>query len=97
AETSHLPHLAAAVLAATLSPDNSPLAASGFRDTTRIASGDPELWTAIFLGNREQLLASLTKYDKLLAEFRQAIEHNAAKRLKELLSAAKANREGNGT
>lgn len=97
AETSHLPHLAAAALAATLSLDNRPLAASGFRDTTRIASGDPDLWTAIFLGNRDQLLTSLTKYDKLLAEFRRAIEHNDAKRLKELLSAAKASREGNET
>src|SRR5262249_12901378 len=46
AETSHLPHLAAAALAAALTLENRPLAASGFRDTTRVASGDPELWTA---------------------------------------------------
>jgi prephenate dehydrogenase len=92
-----LPHLAAAAVAATLSPENRPLAASGFRDTTRIASGDPELWTAIFLGNRERMLASLTKFDQLLAEFRQAIEHNDAQRLKELLAVAKLSREGNET
>ena len=97
AETSHLPHLAAAALAATLSPDNGALAASGFRDTTRIASGDPDLWTAIFLGNRLQVLTSLTKFDHLLAEFRQALEHNDARRLKELLVAAKTSRERNGT
>lgn len=97
AETSHLPHLAAAALAAALSPDNSPLTASGFRDTTRIASGDPDLWTAIFLGNRQQVLASLTKFDQLLAEFRQALEHNDAQRIKNLLVAAKVNRERNGT
>jgi len=96
AETSHLPHLTAAALAATLSSENRPLAASGFRDTTRIASGDPDLWTAIFLGNRDSVLASLTKYDGLLAEFRRAIEHGDARRLQELLAAAKANREGNG-
>ena len=93
AETSHLPHLTAAALAATLSSQNRSLAASGFRDTTRIASGDPDLWTAIFLGNRDQVLASLQKYDRSLAEFRQALEHGDAKRLMELLAAAKANRE----
>jgi prephenate dehydrogenase len=97
AETSHLPHLAAAALAATLSPENSALAASGFRDTTRIASGDPDLWTAIFFGNRPQVLVSLTKYNQLLAEFREALEQNDAKRLKELLLTAKMNRERNGT
>ena len=96
AETSHLPHLAASALAGTLSPGNSSLAASGFRDTTRIASGDPDLWTAIFLANRRQILASLTKFDQLLAEFRQALEHNDAEGLKRLLVAAKANRERNG-
>ena len=96
AETSHLPHLAAAALAATLSPENSTLTASGFRDTTRIASGDPDLWTAIFLANRRDVLASLMKFDQLLAEFRQALEHNDADELKRLLAAAKMNRERNG-
>ena len=97
AETSHLPHLAAAALAAVLSPENSGLAASGFRDTTRIASGDPDLWTAIFLGNRTQVLASLTKYDQLLAEFRQAIERNDAPALQKLLVDAKISRDRNVT
>src|SRR5262249_31406835 len=45
--TSHLPHLLAAALCQTLRfPE---LAATGFRDTTRIASGDPEIWTGIFM------------------------------------------------
>jgi len=95
AETSHLPHLVAAALAAALSPDNSALAASGFRDTTRIASGDPDLWTAIFLGNGRQILASLTKFDQLLSEFRQALELDDAQALKKLLVAAKMSRERN--
>jgi prephenate dehydrogenase len=93
AETSHLPHLAAAALAGTLSQENRRLAASGFRDTTRIASGDSDLWSAIFLGNREQMLASLSRYDASLAQFRRAIEQNDASALKELLKAAKINRE----
>ena len=51
--TSHLPHLVASALAGILPPELHDLTATGFRDTTRIAAGDPELWTAIFLQNRE--------------------------------------------
>jgi prephenate dehydrogenase len=93
AETSHLPHLVAAALAGTLSAENKGLVASGFRDTTRIASGDSELWSAILLGNRDEVLASLSRYDVSLARFRQALEQNDATALKELLKAAKINRE----
>ena len=57
AETSHLPHLIASALAATLDENNAHLAATGFADATRIAAGDPELWTAIFLQNAESVSA----------------------------------------
>ncbi len=93
AETSHLPHLAAAALAGTLSAENTALAASGFRDTTRIASGDSELWSAILLGNRDEVLASLSRYDTSLTRFRRALEQNDSAALKELLKAAKSKRE----
>src|SRR6202035_2726975 len=52
AVTSHLPHLVAAALAGLLPPELQELSASGFRDTTRIAAGDPSLWTAIFAQNQ---------------------------------------------
>jgi prephenate dehydrogenase len=93
AETSHLPHLVAAALAATLSAENKALAASGFRDTTRIASGDSELWSAILLGNRDEVLASLSRFDASLTRFRRALEQNDSAALKELLKAAKMSRE----
>ena len=86
-----------AALAATLTRQNQALAANGFRDTTRIASGDPELWTAIFLGNREQILASLAKYERAIGEFRQALEQNDAAGLKNLLKVAKMSRDAIGT
>src|SRR5262245_57761489 len=52
ATTSHLPHLVASVLAGVLPLDWRGLTATGFRDTTRIASGDAQLWQAIFLSNQ---------------------------------------------
>ena len=93
AETSHLPHLVAAAMAGTLSPQNRDLAASGFRDTTRIASGDPELWAAILFGNRKQVLDSMSRYDRSLSDFRRALEDGDLVALKQLLQAAKTNRE----
>jgi prephenate dehydrogenase len=91
-----LPHLAAAALAATLSGENRPLAATGFRDTTRIAAGDADLWTAIFLGNRESVLASMSKFEGELAQFRRALEQNDAVGLKKLLETAKISRDAIG-
>jgi prephenate dehydrogenase len=93
AETSHLPHLAAAALAAVLAPENAPLAATGFRDTTRIAGGDPDLWTAILLGNADAVLAKLQTYENSLAAFRIALADRNEQRLKELLTEARLRRE----
>ena len=57
--TSHLPHLVAAALAGILPPELHELTATGFRDTTRVAAGDPALWTAIFAQNRAAVLEAL--------------------------------------
>src|SRR5262249_47568639 len=50
--TSPLPHLAAAALAGALPHEWRRLTGTGFRDATRLASGSPEVWTAIFRSNR---------------------------------------------
>jgi prephenate dehydrogenase len=53
AAVSHIPHLIAAALVNHAVKDGDlELAAGGFRDTTRVASGSPELWTEILLANR---------------------------------------------
>lgn len=93
AETSHLPHVIAAALAATLSFENRPFAATGFRDTTRIASGDPELWAAILLANADEVLRSLQKHEQITERFRNALEAGDADSLKTLLTSAKSNRD----
>jgi prephenate dehydrogenase len=61
AATSHLPHLLAYTLVYTLArlDDRAEIfryAAGGFRDFTRIASSDPQMWHDICVANREQLL-----------------------------------------
>lgn len=71
---SHLPQLVSSLLAAQLASaprEFLSLAGSGLRDTTRIASSDPRLWTAIIAGNAPQVrevLADLrADLDQLLA------------------------------
>ncbi|MFO0947466.1 MAG: prephenate dehydrogenase/arogenate dehydrogenase family protein [Planctomycetota bacterium] len=97
ARTSHLPHLIASALASLLGDDEKPLAGSGFRDTTRIAAGSPELWTAIFEQNRPALLKSLDEYTRRLEKFRAALESNDSATLKELLSDGKSKRDALGS
>src|SRR5262249_10509376 len=59
AMTSHLPHLTAAALAGILPSALHELTATGFRDTTRVAAGDPVLWTGIFLQNRAAMFDAI--------------------------------------
>ena len=93
AYASHLPHLAAAGLAIVLPDAYREVAASGFRDTTRIAASDPDLWTAIFLENTGPLVAALHDFEQTLSEFRVAMERKDARRLRELWSRSKQNYE----
>lgn len=72
ASISHLPHLIASTLVNTVASmeEDHPLAlvlaAGGFRDTTRIASGDPSLWKDICFSNREQLLKMIQLFKEQL-------------------------------
>lgn len=85
ARISHLPHVVAAALATTAASGSEPppevlrlLAAGGFRDTTRIAGGSPEMWRDICVTNREALLEVLREFEAELAVFRAALEADSA-------------------
>jgi cyclohexadieny/prephenate dehydrogenase len=91
--TSHLPHAAAAALASLLDPPESEFAASGFRDTTRVAGGDPDLWSAIFSANREPVAQQLDRLIAKLTDLRNAIAADDRSRVSTLLSEAKQRRD----
>jgi prephenate dehydrogenase len=72
AAVSHLPHLLAfayfsSVVNQPAGKDYLSLAGPGFRDFTRIAASNPEIWRDILIANREEVL-------KQSARFRQALE-----------------------
>lgn len=93
AETSHLPHVVATTLAAALSDSNRSLTSTGFADSTRIAAGDPDLWTAILLANADAVVQSIDVYAGGLGKFRAAIANRDADVLKNLLEVAKRKRD----
>ena len=96
--SSHLPH----VLAATLTnlvlnpsrPNNqAALCANGFRDTTRIASGSPEMWRDIALANRKNLDRSLEAFIADLQKFRRLLKKADAKAITKFFETAKQRRD----
>jgi prephenate dehydrogenase len=76
--SSHLPHVLAAALAGYVlrpahSKQQAALCANGFRDTTRIASGSPEMWRDIALANRKNLGRSLKDFIAEAGKFQRAL------------------------
>jgi prephenate dehydrogenase len=96
--SSHLPHVLAAQLAAfvldpELGTEQSKLCANGFRDSTRIASGSPEMWRDIVLMNRARLLEALDQFSGRLDRFRAVLEKNDAGAIEDFFRKAKTLRD----
>jgi prephenate dehydrogenase len=96
AAISHLPHLVASALAANTSASHLPLAGGGWRDTTRVAAGDAELWRQILLDNRQALLPCLDRFLQTLDTFRAALRDGDSAALRRLLEAGKEIRDAVG-
>lgn len=93
AETSHLPHVVSSALALTLEEENRDFTSTGFRDTTRIAGGDPGIWIDILLSNSQAVVNSIDKYTQSLQCFREAISNHDQKKLHQLLEDGKKNHD----
>ncbi|MBA3846234.1 MAG: prephenate dehydrogenase/arogenate dehydrogenase family protein [Planctomycetes bacterium] len=78
AEASHLPHILGATAAAGLTALGAPLASSGFRDTTRVAAGSPELWSGILRDNRAAVIAGIDHARTRLDALAQALTSDDA-------------------
>lgn len=96
ASISHMPHLAAAAVALSAlhdDPDAAQCSGNGFRDTTRVASGDPELWTGIISQNRDEVLTALGKLQTEIGKLQQVIGQGDDKSLHAMLEKAKSLRD----
>jgi prephenate dehydrogenase len=96
--SSHLPHIVAAALASqVLHPQKAAamaaLCASGFRDTTRIASGSPEMWRDIALANHKNLGQAVKGFIQELEKFQQALKAGNEQKISEFFATAKQRRD----
>ena len=96
--SSHLPHVVAATLANYVLGPGHPqpqaaLCANGFRDTTRIASGSPEMWRDIALANRAQLCAALESFVHGLQKLHASLRAKDGEKILKFFENAKARRD----
>ena len=73
-----------------------PLAATGWADTTRIAAGDPNLWTEIFSHNASEVLTALDRFATQLDELRTSLAESDWEQVNAQLQHAKRIRDALG-
>ena len=97
AAVSHLPHLIAFAMINGIKSqehgkDYLALAGPGFRDFTRIAASDPQMWRDILLANRDELLAQSKIFQQSLQSLEQLISSGSGDALQYLIGQASETR-----
>ncbi len=95
--TSHLPHVAAAVLALAVPEKYFRLSGAGILEMTRLAAGSPQLWSQILMLNRENVLTALEQYGTKLAALHAAVRDGNQDEITRFLTLAKKNRDALGS
>ena len=96
---SHVPHVAAAALVTLLNRSQGDmdsclkLAGGGFKDTTRIASSNAEMWADICMTNPEAITGHLRALQGILGEVIEAIEQGDRPGIYNYFAAAKKRRD----
>jgi len=93
ASASHLPHVLAATSAALLDDDGLRLAATGFRDVSRVAAGSPGLWRDILRENRHAVGERIAEARELLEGLERALGEDDAAAIEERLERGRAGRQ----
>jgi prephenate dehydrogenase len=99
AAVSHLPHMLAfaffnSVAKQPAGRDFLSLAGPGFRDFTRIAASDPEVWRDILMSNREEILKQSMRFRHTLDALEHVIKTSNAEALEDLIRSASDARAG---
>lgn len=95
AYTSNLPHAAAVALINSQSySEKTPYFVAGsFRDATRVADINPDLWTLLFLSNKDAVAEKIDEYIRQLELWRDALRSGDGKQLREMMCSAAARRK----
>jgi prephenate dehydrogenase len=93
---SHLPHVMASAIVNTFKGKDEnwiTLSGNGLKDTTRIASGNPEMWKQILLGNRKNLIDSIDQLIAQLNDLKESLTKSDDVEVLEFLRSAKKMRD----
>ena len=93
ATVSHVPHLVSSLLASLPDDESMPLVGSGWKDMTRVASGDPLMWAAICQHNREAILSQIDRMADELLSLREKLACDDPASLMQWLEDAKARKD----
>jgi prephenate dehydrogenase len=94
ARVSHLPHaVATALVNLSLRDGALDVAGPGFADVTRVASGDPDMWTDILRTNRTAMIRAIDRLAAELNRLRERLDHDDADALRTWLAAGKQARD----
>jgi prephenate dehydrogenase len=99
AAISHLPHLVADALVdavVRMDPRFFEIAGRGFKDTTRIAASDPQMWREIFQENRAGLAEALGAFRAALDELERLLHTGDAGAIEGALDRIRRTREHAG-
>jgi prephenate dehydrogenase len=93
AAVSHLPHMIAYALMNAIkgqeqAEDFLALAGPGFRDFSRIAASDPQMWRDVLMANREEVLAQAKHFQRALHAIELTLAHAEADKLESLIDKA---------
>ena len=96
---SHVPHIAAAALVTLLAKnpeddeDSLKLAGGGFKDTTRIASSNADMWADICMTNGAAIVAHLVQMQEILGEVADAVQRKDRAAVHDYFAASKKRRD----
>ncbi len=90
AYTSDLPHAAAAAMvnSPSMNGETGQFIAGSFRDATRVADINADMWTEIFFANRKNLLEEIGKYQTALDRICHFLQSGDKEEMKEFLAEA---------
>lgn len=93
--TSNLPHITAVALMDSISYEDKTkyFVAGSFRDGTRVADINPELWANLFMANREKVADEVDRYIEQLQIWQKALREGDAETMKELMRKSSARRK----
>ena len=92
--TSQMPHIISnAFIKSPAATSHKGYSAGSYKDLTRVAWLNPDMWTELFLSNRDHLLEELTFYIDSLNQYKKAIEYGDADGLRKLLDEGRKRKE----